>query len=311
MRKHYNNITMSFFSPTVAVVKGWKRPSQKERSRDVLPTLELPTRTTLNRRSGRYSAPSFVFKMVIKHGQRRKAKTSYVLKWHSLHELVQRCRHTCWVSLPTGCPLGDMGVFLDRVKHDFFPRVDLAATGMWLGGGMAERSTPLTTLDSVSLCGSSSSPSTSSSSSLSWCSRGWGPPWSRCGRWSSSIEMTRRRGHPSGGASNPSSSPPVFFTVSTFFARSLSFPVILLAATNLLDDLLALAFASCTLGGAALTWPLAKLEFFFAAGRCWQVGELTAAVGEENVVVVSSSLQEEEATNTIWRCSIGKASRYW
>lgn len=50
-----------FFSPTVAIVEGWKRPSQKERSREVLPTLELPTSTTLNSRSGANSAPSFDF----------------------------------------------------------------------------------------------------------------------------------------------------------------------------------------------------------------------------------------------------------
>lgn len=57
---------MSIFSPTLAVVDGLKRPSQKEHSKDVLPTLEFPTRTTLNSRSGANTALSFAFWGIIK-----------------------------------------------------------------------------------------------------------------------------------------------------------------------------------------------------------------------------------------------------
>lgn len=54
----HDMMALFFLSPTVAIVDGWKRPSQNERSRDVLPTLELPTSTTLKSRSGACSAPS-------------------------------------------------------------------------------------------------------------------------------------------------------------------------------------------------------------------------------------------------------------
>ncbi|CAB1346174.1 unnamed protein product, partial [Coregonus sp. 'balchen'] len=52
VRPNEKNVVDHGLRHVVAVgeVEGWKRPSQKVRSREVLPTLELPTRTTLNRR---------------------------------------------------------------------------------------------------------------------------------------------------------------------------------------------------------------------------------------------------------------------
>ena len=168
-----------------------------------------------------------------------------VWDWRVPFKMETDGEHTCWVSFPTGCLLGDI------LKRDFLATEASPATGTTarLEGGVAA----MTTLVSVSLwASSSSSSSASSSSSLSWCSRSCGPPWSRWGRWSSSMEMTRRRGHPSGGPSRTSSSTPAFFSISAFFALTLSFPVTLFAPDVLLGDLLAFALTSYTLGGAGL-----------------------------------------------------------